>query len=111
MSTLTRRTILASTAAIVATGVCLDGEMRGVLGARRRDLVTQYFADHTFLYRCNQNLPHSLPIPKSCNAPSSASASIACAVSGISVVTSRSRCRIVIANSAKGAVWTVVCNI
>jgi hypothetical protein len=47
----------------VQARVCLDGEMRGVLGARRRDLVTQYFRDHTFLYRCNQNLPHKFTDP------------------------------------------------
>ena len=44
------------------TGV-FGREMRGVLGARRRDLVAQYFADHIFLYHCNQNLPHKFTNP------------------------------------------------
>ena len=38
-------------------------KIRGVLGDKRRDLVPQYFPDHIFLYRCNQNLPHKLSDP------------------------------------------------
>jgi hypothetical protein len=32
-------------------------------GRRRRDLGTQYFFDHIFLYRCGQNLPYKFSDP------------------------------------------------